>query len=222
MKEVQVIKDWYNRRDWFIERNIPWRRGLGVYGPGGTGKSSLARAFGQLFKIPVYQFFLNTMSDQEFIEFWNDMNTPCIALFEDFDNVFHGRTPCNPESRLNFDTILNCVSGIETSSGVLLMLTTNKIETIDPALGVESDNTSVSTRTGRLDKMIFLGPMNATNRRKMIAGILRDWPELIDDAVKATDGMTPPQTQEYSVKIALDVIHKQELGETHDSIKSAA
>ena len=209
MEHIEHAKKWRAMGDWYAARDIPWRRGWCLEGPGGTGKSSLARAMAEVMKIPIYDFKLNTLSDQEFIEQWNNMNPPCVALFEDFDNVFHGRESLTEHHSLSFDTILNVISGVNSFSGVFLILTTNHLENIDPAMGVFSDHgNGVSTRPGRIDTVIHLGPMDTQNKLRMANRVLKDWPELIDGVMAHDEAATPAQFQELCLQEAFKQIHK--------------
>lgn len=198
---------WFTMGEWYKERNLPWRRGLLVYGPGGTGKSSLATVIGKKFGIPVYQYYLATLSDQEFIQKWERMVTPCIALFEDFDNIFNGREPQTEHKSLTFDCVLNQISGVSAVNGVFLLITTNLIEKIDPAMGVATSNGSISTRPGRIDTVLYMGPMEYEERLKMALHILRDWPtEAQALARSAPNDFTAVQFNELCVQKAFDLI----------------
>lgn len=198
---------WLKNRDWFLDRGLPYKRGILLYGTGGTGKSSFAKALGMKFGIPVHQLYLSNMTDSDFKNAWNSAATssPSIVLLEDFDSVFCKRTPVNPKCVLNFDTVLNTISGIQENSGIILIITTNHIENIDNAIGVMNDD-GVSTRPGRIDKVIHLHAMNKENRIKLANKILRTWPEIIDEVVDATDGYTPAQVQETCIQRALQLI----------------
>lgn len=90
---IQEIHIWRTNRDWYQERGIPWKRGWILYGPPGTGKSALARAFAEDEDMPMFVFSLGEMMNADLIKSWHELqaHVPCIALFEDFDNVFNGR-----------------------------------------------------------------------------------------------------------------------------------
>lgn len=73
---LDLVQDgvrWKENRDWYLARGIPWRRGWLLHGPGGTGKSSMAKAIAQKLRLPIYQFYLSTMNDKEFIHEWEDV-----------------------------------------------------------------------------------------------------------------------------------------------------
>ncbi len=206
LDQFRQARQWMDMGDWYLQRCIPHRRGWLFYGPGGTGKSSLAKAIAKDLAIPIYRFFLNTMSDQEFMNEWRGMTTPCVALFEDFDNTFHGREPATEHRSLSFDTVLNMISGVNTTNGVLLIVTTNHIEHIDPALGTLGPD-GKSTRPGRIDRIVHIAHMGAPERERMARDILRDWPDLIQQAIdpnRYTEDPTPTQFQEDCLQLAYD------------------
>ncbi len=90
---IAEVQTWARSRDVYAELGIPWKRGWLLHGPGGTGKSAVASAFAHDLDMPIFIFNLGELSNMEFMEAWRAMltHTPCIALIEDIDNVFHGR-----------------------------------------------------------------------------------------------------------------------------------
>lgn len=205
IKYFDQAQRWLEMGEWYIERNIPWRRGWLLHGPGGTGKSSVAKALARKLGIPIYQYYLATLSDNEFIKKWNNMATPCIALLEDFDAVFNMREPLTEHKSLTFDTVLNTISGVNSLDGVMLIVTTNHLDKIDPALGISVDDSEVSTRPGRVDTVIKIGYMSEYNRTRMASRMLRDWPELVNPLLRANTGTyTPAQWQEICLQAALE------------------
>lgn len=203
LEQFEQAKQWLDMGQWYVERSIPWRRGWLFYGPGGTGKSSLAKAIAQVLGIPIYRYFLNTLSDQEFIREWSHMQNPCVALLEDFDNAFHGRVAQTEHKSLSFDTVLNMISGINSTNGVLLIVTTNRLELVDPAIGTLAED-GHSTRPGRIDQIVEIGLMGAEERDRMAEHILRDWPDEIEKLRRKiyTPAPTPTQFMEECVGIA--------------------
>lgn len=210
---IEQARQWLEMGEWYAERTIPWRRGWLLYGPGGTGKSSLAKATAQSLCIPIYQFYLSTLSDQEFIKEWSGMSTPCIALLEDFDAVFKLRESLTEHKALTFDCVLNQISGVSSTNGVFLMVSTNHIEHIDPAMGVSLGSGGVkegiSTRPGRIDTVIEFGFIERENRVKMAQRILRDWPDAAEAMVEQGEDMTPAQFQEMLVQYAYAKLNTQ-------------
>jgi SpoVK/Ycf46/Vps4 family AAA+-type ATPase len=64
-----------------------------LYGPPGTGKTAVTRAIAEDLDLPLFVYSLGRMLNEDLEQSWAEMqaHVPCIALFEDFDNVFHGR-----------------------------------------------------------------------------------------------------------------------------------
>jgi hypothetical protein len=204
---IREIELWRKSQTWYRDRGIPWKRGWLLYGPPGTGKTALARAFAEDLNMPIYVFNLAEMSNHDLIKAWAEMqvNVPCIALFEDIDNVFHGREnvarrpglgsmmilPKKDDEDANrrllappltFDCLLNCLDGVERSDGIFTIITTNDIAKVDPALGQprtlpDGSVEFISTRPGRIDKAVELGYMEPADKKRMAQRILGDYPQ---------------------------------------------
>jgi hypothetical protein len=232
---IDIISLWVKSQDWYKEKSIPWKRGWLLYGPPGTGKTALARAFAEDLDMPIYFFSLSQMSNNDFIKSWQSMqlNIPCIALIEDIDNVFDKRKNITQNSALfsglfnnqagdnsedtpmktplTFDTLLNCIDGVDKSDGVFTIITTNDINKIDSAIGVpmmdeHGTQTFVSTRPGRIDRAIKLTYMQKENKIEMANKILGDFKKQLSEAIEYVElenEETPAQFQEYCSQIAL-------------------
>lgn len=199
------LRNWFSQRQWYEDHGIPWRTGVMTHGPGGTGKSSLARATAQILGIPLYQFYLNTLTDREFMREWDSMTTPCVVAFEDFDTVFHGREPVTVHKSLSFECVLNKISGISSTNGVLLMVNTNHIEHIDPALG-QLDANGRPTRPGRIDYILELKYTSEKVRSQIAEFVLGGWAaDLVEEvcAVGRTADFTAAQFQSLCIQAAL-------------------
>ena len=101
---IDEVRIWSRSRDIYSEIGIPWKRGWLLHGPGGTGKSALASAFAHDLDMPIFIFNLGELTNMEFMEEWRKMltHTPCIALIEDVDNVFHGRKNIVENASMSF------------------------------------------------------------------------------------------------------------------------
>ena len=206
---VAAIKRWYSSKDWYAERQIPWRYGLGLHGVPGTGKSSLVKAIAQHLRIPIYLLDISTMDNEEFHDAYQTAlaNTPAIVLIEDIDAVFRGRENIVAEKGkgLTFDCLLNVISGVEASDGLLLVVTTNHIEDVDAALGVPQPG-SLSSRPGRIDRMVEMPALTAAGRLKLARRILSDCHESwVEHLVALGENDTGAQFEDRCATIALNL-----------------
>lgn len=215
-RAIESAETWFDNEEWYVSRGLPWRLGWLLSGPPGTGKSMLVQAISEKLGVRLYMFNLATMSDQEFRSEWANMTTPCVACFEDFDNVFVGRENQTAHKSLSFDTILNALSGVQTRSGVFLIVTTNHPEKLDSAMGTAPRfdeaglSSAVSSRPGRLDVEIHLGLMGFDNRMRMADKMLSDWPDLHEEVMTIVGEFTPAQFQEICTQRALARIAAQQ------------
>ncbi len=204
---IAEVRRWHDAKQWYEERQIPWRRGWLLHGKPGTGKTSLVKAIAQSIDVPIYVFDLGSMDNAEFSNSWGYCipHAPCIILFEDIDAVFKGRTNVLGETGggLTFDCLLNCISGVDDTSGIFLVVTTNDLNSIDPALGIPDATSGMSSRPGRLDRLLELTSLDEDGRLKIAQRILSDCRALIPAIVAAGIGDTGAQFQERCTQTAL-------------------
>lgn len=205
------FRRWLDLKDWYLERGIPWRRGHLLYGQPGTGKTALVRALAQEADMPVFSYDLSSLDNEEFRACWMGMqeSAPCIALLEDIDGVFHGRENVlaqvnTTRESLTFDCLLNAIGGIETADGVFVVVTTNRPELLDEALGRPTAD-GRTTRPGRLDRAYCL-PLPSENQRESI--IRRIAGEVLPHHLQHTEGMTAAQVTEWAMNLALSKMWK--------------
>lgn len=136
------IKDFISKENWYNERGIPYKRGYLLYGPPGNGKTSMLLGIANHFKKNVYFLDVNELSDDnQLISLFNDVNEGSILVFEDIDACYTNR---ESESKISFSSMLNCLDGAFSKHGLIVIMTTNHIEKLDPAL----------IRDGRIDVKI--------------------------------------------------------------------
>lgn len=122
-------------RDDYERLGIPWRLGILLHGAPGTGKTSIAHTLAstlgrRLSVIPL----ADLRSDEDLVSAFEGVRDESIVLIEDVDCAFHQRT--NEEADgITFSGFLNCIDGvIAPQNGRVLMMSTNHIDRLDPAL----------------------------------------------------------------------------------------
>ncbi len=203
-------RQWSRNREWYLDHRLPWRRGYLLHGKPGTGKTSIARAIGIDLDMPIYAIDLQSMTNNDLSAAFEQArsNTPCMVLFEDLDSVYNARTSKQPNAQLgtppSFDLLLNQIQGVGSNDGVMVMMTTNHLETIDQALGgpaVQKPDGTIEVgelrpRPGRIDRMVKTpDTIDVTGRRQLANRMLTNETE-IDMVLAETHGMTPAQFQE--------------------------
>ncbi len=130
---------------------------------------------------------------------------PCMVLIEDFDDTIRGRVNVrSPDKGVSFSTIINCIDGAQKAQGVLLVLTTNDLDAVDPALGRPDEGQTSSSRPGRVDLVVHVTPPSYEGRLHVamrICGGDADW---AGGLAAAGDGMSLAQFQRTCQNEALD------------------
>ncbi len=226
---ITDVRHWILSREWYRERNLPWKRGLLLHGKPGTGKTAIARAFAVELNMPLFVFALGEMTNGNFLGSWSQIQhiTPRMILFEDIDNVFHGRVNVAPVDMLGidfmqprqiggepsidkagsppksrpsrvmagpvqFDTLLNVLDGVEKADGVFVILTTNDVSKVDPALGGPDESGVCQPRPGRVDSVLNMPDLSRDGKRQMAARIMAGLPEALAEITAAIDAEIDP------------------------------
>jgi hypothetical protein len=207
---IPILRNWGKSRAWCREHGIPWRMGVLLHGPAGTGKTSFVRAIAQDLDLPLYLPDISGLNNKEMVSMWQNALTdaPSVVLIEDLDRLFEGgenkMNTAFSKASLTMDCLLNCVSGVEPSDGILTFVTANDTTKIDPALGFPTGTQSTS-RPGRLDFAFYFGPLSEAGRMKIAQRILAGHPEeLHRQFVLAGDGETGAQFTKRCTDTALD------------------
>lgn len=136
----KFLKSW----EWYEERSIPYKRGYLFYGPPGNGKTSLVGAIAHHTGRSVFNINLSQLEDASVRNAFANVSNKSIILMEDIDAAFDGRK--STKSKVTFSNLLQCFDGITSRHDVIVILTTNHIEKLDPAL----------IRDGRIDMKVYI------------------------------------------------------------------
>lgn len=204
---VEMVRFWLDSKGWHEDKGIPWRLSFLWKGPPGTGKTSMCRAIGETFDLPIFSFYLGTLTDSEFTEAWDEMlsNAPCIAFLDDLDRTFNGdKNVVNPEGGLSYATLLQALDGIERASGLLVIATANHPEKLDSAIaGEPCTEGDMPSRPGRIDEYVTFGALDEAGRIKLAARILNGEPaDVVESIVSAGYRDTGAQFQLRCIQAA--------------------
>jgi len=149
------FENFWDREEWFRQHHLPFRRGYVFHGPPGNGKSSAVRAMMCSRQLGAFTFrlFDRNISDYDLDELFDEALTerPAMILLEDLDRAF----PRAGESRtqISLQHLLNCLDGVATGEGIVVIATANEPTALDPA---------ILRRPGRFDRVIhFANPTAA-------------------------------------------------------------
>lgn len=140
-----------------LEANgIPFKSGVLLGGPFGTGKTLAARVAAKLCEEHGITFIYIRRADEivraiQFARLY--YQSAAVVFCEDIDRVTSNKRDAV------FDNILNTIDGIDAkSTRVMVVATTNELESINPAI----------LRPGRMDAVIVVTPPDAEAVQKLI------------------------------------------------------
>jgi hypothetical protein len=148
---LSLLKDdfesFFERESWFREKQLPFRRGYLLHGPPGNGKTTAIRAMMSSRGLSAYtmRLFDKEQEDRELEELFDKAlsNRPALVVFEDLDRAF----PKTGETRsgISVQQLLNCLDGVATGEGIIVVATANEPAILDPA---------ILRRPGRFDRVV--------------------------------------------------------------------
>ena len=150
---VADVKDFLGRKQWYVDRGIPYRRGYLLYGPPGSGKSSFIQALaGELdFGLASINLSERGMTDDKLLHLLTKLPPQTLLLLEDADAAFQNRRQVGEDGysgpTVTFSGLLNALDGVTAGEERIGFLTTNHIDRLDEAL----------IRPGRVDMTVRIG-----------------------------------------------------------------
>jgi ATPase family associated with various cellular activities (AAA) len=147
------FESFFERQNWFRENRLPFRRGYLLHGPPGNGKSTAIRAMMTSRGLTAHtlRLFDSNTDDASLDALFDHALTerPAMILLEDLDRAFPktGET----KSRVSLQQLLNCLDGVGTGEGIIVVATANEPTILDPA---------ILRRPGRFDRLIHFADPN--------------------------------------------------------------
>ena len=163
------VQEFLASADWYQRVGVPYRRGYLLYGPPGNGKSSVVKALAGELSMSIYLLMLSDpdMNDNRINDLLAKVPDKNILLLEDIDCAFARRKRANgKEGGLTFSGLLNAIDGVASPEGRIVVMTTNHLDRLDPAL----------IRPGRADVKLSFGNATADQARRLFE---RFFPEQI-------------------------------------------
>lgn len=141
MKEslIKDIDEFLVSEKWYEEKAIPYKRGYLFYGTPGNGKTSVSVAMANYLNRSIHTVTISEITDDASMRsVFRGVKASAVLLFEDVDTMFDGR---KSKKGASFSTFLNCLDGVFYKHGSIVIMTTNYVNKLDPAL----------IRPGRID-----------------------------------------------------------------------
>lgn len=197
-----AVEGFSRHKSAFHTLGFPWKRGILLVGPPGTGKTMICKAAGAA--APDWAFLyvrsLRGTCPRDHIRaiFQRARQVaPCVLVFEDLDGFI------NKENRTEF---LNEMDGFQSNEGMLIIASSNHPGKIDEAL---------LKRPSRFDRVIHIGLPALPERREYCRRVLSgpslagrlaeslDIDDLAGKAADASEGFTPAYLKEALISAAL-------------------
>lgn len=169
--------DFARHADALVRYGMSARKGVLLYGPPGTGKTFVVRYLATALK--GYTTFLLSAEHLGYLS--ETVQTarslaPAMIVVEDVDLIGADRDGPWQETPGALNTLLNAMDGLAPDARILFLLTTNRLEVLEPAL---------AARPGRVDQAIEIGLPEERERtvllRRYAAGL-----ELAGDIAERT------------------------------------
>ncbi len=185
-------ENFFKREAWFKDNNLAFRRGYLLHGPPGNGKTSAVRA---MLSHPgvgghTIDLFREHVDDEQLSALFETAasNAPSVIVLEDIDRYFAQEHEADKTARVSLQHLLNCLDGVTTQDGVIVVATANNPQVLDAA---------ILRRPGRFDRVV--GFANPT-RELRVRYFEKLWADLnqgaIAECANASEGFSFAQLQE--------------------------
>jgi hypothetical protein len=181
-----AIEKFYADKQWYTENGIPYKLGILLHGNPGCGKTSLVKALASHYNRSIYVININAMSDRTLESAISKSEKGSFILIEDFDSSkavtkrqrvqesvdkANGEEKSDPGKQVIIDNpmgeyemlsltgVLNAIDGVSSLHENIIIMTTNDVDKIDPAV----------LRSGRCDVRLELPYLTDPEIREYIS-----------------------------------------------------
>jgi len=130
------VLGFFSLEDVYRKAGLPFKRGIALYGPPGTGKTLLAKVLASTLSqtvIWVRAGDLEETADINRVFQLARIGAPSVLILEDIDLYLQDRDNLKSNS-VTIANMLAQLDGLEENDGTLVLVTTNKIETVERAI----------------------------------------------------------------------------------------
>jgi hypothetical protein len=182
----------FEREDWFRQHNLPYRRGYLLWGAPGNGKTATLRVMAAHPHIQPYALDLSDAEEKsiDVLRLFEQAaeNAPSLVVLEDIDRAFPSEGKRTRERTVSFQTLLNCLDGLTSQDGVIVVATANDPICLDPA---------ILKRPGRFDRVVQFRNPDADLRRQYYRRLSSTLDgEQFEIAIDKTEGFSFAQLRE--------------------------
>ena len=164
---IDDVKEFVSGEADYAKHGVPYKRVVCLHGPPGTGKTSTIFAIASHFNMNIAMLTMQPSTpefDANMISLVNNLPRRSILIIEDIDAIYQSRTDPKVDkvdkSAPSLSTILNVLDGNLRKHGMIVFMTTNHLDRLDPAM----------VRPGRVDLSINIGfatPLQASSLYNM-------------------------------------------------------
>jgi len=146
--------DWFTSKEtqkFYYQHGIPYHRCYLFHGPPGAGKTSTISALGGYLKRHIcFMQMTQSITDDTMRKAMQRLDKSSMLVLEDVDALFsHHRESTGCTASMSFSGFINCLDGLGAPEDVIVFMTSNHPERLDPAM----------LRPGRVDlKVEFKAP----------------------------------------------------------------
>lgn len=131
-----LVENFLASKDFYLEKKIPWKRGILLFGQPGNGKTSIIRTIISQYNFKPVTFVPGSPAESMREAFsYAEEQSPALLYIEDLDSLI--------ENGLDISSFLNLLDGISSKNGLLVIATANDVKKL---------KTNITRRPSRFDR----------------------------------------------------------------------